>query len=281
MHPVMGSPMQMPVAGVFDFLGNSVRPEAELWAGTVRANGGAVVNEDVAIVSAFIAAEDAAGIWALTDDYHGLWAPNSVQARVSIKQRRLMTMTGSPTHTANRDYAFNGSTQYGDTGFVPLTHAVSMTASSARIDAYERTNVATNTYAAGVADASNKRLTVCPCNASGIRVNGEANAALGAFAIAGDSRGLTSISRNGGTAADCVAYKNGVALTRTIDPSGFGAALPGYSIFIGGFNSAGALSNPRASSIGFVSWGASLTAAQSLVRYNNVQAWATIRGANV
>lgn len=251
------------------------------WESAVVANGGSVSLARRIIVDEFIYSEKAAGTWALTDDYWVLWAENATQALTSLKQRRLATVTAAPTFTADRGYAFNGTTQYVDTGFIPSTHAVAMTASSARIEAYERTNVATNTYAAGVADASNKRLTVCPCNASGIRVNGEANAALGAFAIAGDSRGLTSISRNGGAAADCVAYKNGVALTRTVDPTGFGAALPGYSIFVGGFNSAGVLFNPRASSVGFVSYGASLSAAQELAHYNAVQAFAAAVGASV
>ena len=264
--------------------GSSRAFDAEVlaWRDAVILNGGSVSLSRLIIVDQFVFSERASGAWTLTDDYWALWAENAIQALTSLKQRRLATMVNSPSFTPDRGYAFNGTTQYVDTGFIPSTHAAVMTATSARIEAYERDNVATNTYAAGVADASNKRLTVSPRDGGGTRVYGEANAAAATFVLSGaDSRGLTAVSRNGGTAADCVAYKNGVAITRATDPAGFGATLPVVSVFIGGFNAAGVLSNPRASSIGFVSCGAALSVAQELAHYNAVQEFASAVGAQV
>jgi len=257
-------------------------PDVLAYADAVVTNGGTVSTARYPILTAFVGADKAAGAWGLTDDLWPLWAENEIQALTSLKQRRLATAVNSPTFTADRGYEFNGTTQYIDTGFIPSTHAVAMTATSVRVAVYERANVAGNTYAAGVANTSNRRLSVIPRTAAGTSAQGEANSAIGTFTLpAADSRGYTPIARNGGTAADCVAYKNGVAMTRTADPAAFGATLPVSSLYIGGINSAGTLGSARASSIGFVSCGAALSAAQELAHYNAVQAFATAVEANV
>ena len=278
MNPVLGPVMGPPTIGVFDFLGASVLPEAELWAGAVRANGGSVVNEDVAIVSAFIAAEIAAGAWALTDDYLGFWAPSAGQARVSIKQRRLATVTAAPTFTANRGYAFDGSTQFVDTGFVPSTHGVNCTGTAQRLGVYERTNISSSGVSAGTIDAATRALTLI--NRNGANASGRANHSGTNFALSvADSRGLKTVSRaDGGLAV--LGYDRGVRLTDGTAAS-VGTAAPTRAIYVGAVNNAGSAGSFRAASTGFVVVGGPLSDAQELAQYNNVQAWATIRGAQV
>ena len=255
-------------------------PDAKAWRNSVVANGGTVSGPRLAIVSRFIRAEKASGAWALTDDYWGLWGESAPQALTSLKQRRLAVATNTPTFAADRDYTFDGATNYLDTGFIAASHAVAMTATSARIAVYERTNVNANTYAAGAISASNRNLRIRP-RVSGNAL-GEANATSGTFTLpASDSRGLTAVSRNGADATTCLAYKNGAAMTRTVDPSAFGASLPLVGIFIGGSNSGGVLTTPRACAVGLVATGAALSAAQELAQYNAVQAWATAVGAQV
>lgn len=278
MNPVMGPATTGPV----DYIGASIDSDVVLWEGAIRANGGSISDDDLRLASAFVTAERAAGTYDLTDDYWPLWLPTEVAARTSLKQRRLMTMTGSPAHTADRGYAFDGSTQFGDTGFIPSTHAVAVTQANNRIAVYERTNVTGNTNAAGAASASFRNFLIRP-RSSGNAIVGNNVGTTSTFTLpAADSRGFTAGSRNADTAASSVAYKNGVAMTRTGDPANFSASgLPLVSVYLGGVNLAGVLTLPRACSLGFACVGATLTAAQELAQYINVQAWATAKGAQV
>jgi hypothetical protein len=71
-------------------------------------------------------------------------------------------------------------------------------------------------------------------------------------------------------------------MVQAVAPTAFGSAsLPIVPILVGGYNNAGVFTSPRATSIGFMTVGATLSAAQELAQYNAVQAWATAVGANV
>ena len=251
------------------------------WRDAVVTNGGTVSASRLAVVNSFVAAEKASGNWALTDDYWGLWAESEAQALTSLKQRRLATVTAAPTFTADRDYAFNGSTQYINTGFIPSTHAVAMTANSVHAEVYERTNRSDgNNISFGSSSGSNRAIAVAPRGTTSCR--GYSNSAFGVFTLpAADSRGLTQMGRNGGAVTDAYGAKDGADMTRSADPAALGASLPAHSLYIGGLNNAGALASARAASVGFAAVGAALNQAQRLARYSNVQAFATAIGANV
>ena len=248
------------------------------WEAAVIANGGTVSLARRIIVDQFVFSEKASNAWSLTDDYFGLWAENAAQALTSLKQRRLAPAVNSPTFTADRGYAFDGATNYINTGFVPSTHAVAQTDSNARIAVYERADLLSIGYAAGVRSTANRRLTINPRGGSDnmlVEANGQAATFGGAVA---DSRGLISTARNGAAATDQVAYRNGVALTRTID-SGALSTRAVDSVYIGAFNSVGTAASFRAAQIGFVVVGATLSGAQELAQSTAVQAWATAVGA--
>lgn len=258
----------------------SIDPDVALWIAAVVVNGGTVSSARAVLASALVAGLKESGSWQLTDDIWLLVAENAGQALTSLKQRRLASEVSSPTFGADTGYTFNGSTNYLNTGFVPRTHAVAMTASNVRLSAYERTNVATNTVATGVSDATNQTITIRPRNSTvltaAVNTNGE-NFTL----VVADSRGLSAVSRNGTDATTALAYKNGSSLTRSADPTGFGTLLPNIAMFIGGSNTVGSLAVPRAANVGFVSIGSSLSAGQELAFYNTVQAFMTAVGANV
>lgn len=258
----------------------SVEGETAAYAAAVVANGGTVSDARIAILNTFIRTEKASGAWALTDDYWGLWAENATQALVSLKQRRLATVTAAPTFTQDRGYAFNGSTQVVDTGFIPGTHAAAMGVNSSHIETYERTDVSSNTVSAGVTTTTARSLAVRP-RSSGSALGG-GNSANGTWTLpAATSLGLTQVGRNGALATDAYGAKNGVDMTRTVDPASLGATLPSHSIYIGAANT-GAISAARACSVGYVACGAALpTSALRLARYNAVQAWAAAVGAQV
>jgi hypothetical protein len=264
----------LPVTGI------SVGPDADTlaWQAAVIANGGTVSAGRLVIVNNFIIAEKAAGTWALTDDYFALWGENVPQALTSLKQRRLATAVAAPTFTADRGYAFNGTTQYLDTGFGPSTMAVAMVLTSARVAVYERTNVLSATYAIGGINSANRLIAISP-RSSGTTANAGAMTTNGNYTLpAADSRGFLAMSRND-TVSD--AYKNGVLLPETVNPTLSAGPLVVTSIFIGGYSNIGVLTSPRACSVGFACIGAALTAAQEAAQYANVQAWATAIGAQV
>jgi hypothetical protein len=255
-------------------------PDLAAWVAAVVANGGTVSAGRAAIAGQLISTEKASGAWSLTDDCWLLCAENATQALTSLKQRRLATVTAAPTFAADAGYTFNGTTNYIDTGFIPSTHAVAQTDSNARIAVYERANLSSTGYAAGARSTTNRRLTINPRGGSD-NMLGEANGQTATFGGAvSDSRGLISTARNGAAATDQVAYRNGVALTRTID-SGALSTRAVNSIFIGAFNNTGTAASFRAAQIGFVAVGATLSGALELSQYNAVQAWATAIGANV
>lgn len=254
------------------------------WMASVVANGGTISYDRLVVVDQFIYNEKAAGTWALTDDYMGFWAENAPQALTSLKQRRLATVVNSPTFTADRDYTFNGTTSYSDLGYVPATHGVNWTASAQRIAVYERTNVINPaSVSAGAYTGGTNKGFISSQTGSG-QLRGGLNTADGSpgnFTISpADSRGLKAVSRAGG-GTTMLGYDRGVRLTDATALTVSNAARPTHSVFVGGLNFAGSLTNPRAAAIGFVALGGPLSDAQEAAQYANVHAWATAVGAQV
>jgi hypothetical protein len=247
---------------------------------SVQFNGGTVSDARMAVLNTFVTADKASDAWGRTDDYWVFWAESAVQALTSLKQRRLATATNSPIFTVDRGYAFDGSTQYINTGFVPSTHAAAMTATSIHLEVYERAELSGNTYAAGVLNSANRAITVRPRSAGSAFI--QAGSAAATFTLpSASSLGLTQGGRNGAAVTDVYGSKNGVSMTRAVNPAAVGASLPANSIFLGAYNNAGTAVGFRAASIGYAATGAALSQTQQLARYNAVQACATAVGAQV
>jgi hypothetical protein len=247
------------------------------WISAVEAQGGAVSTARGLVVQTFVQSEKSGARWPLTCDYLAPMGENAVQARTSLKQRRLATLIGTPTFSANRGYTTAGSNGL-DTGFIPDTHATAMGADSVHLEAYDRVNANSGTTIGAYSTASRSvRLT---SRNSSNNALGEANSAVGTFTLpAATAVGLTQIGRSGGAATDAYGSKNGVAMTRTGTPASLGATLPSVSLYIGGLNNVGTFGSGRVCQIGFAAWGAALTDAQRLARYTAFQAWATAVGA--
>jgi len=273
----------MPVAFLNRVRGGASRAfDADVlaWEAAVIAAGGSVSLARRVVVDQFVFSEKASGAWALTDDYWALWAENALQALVSLKQLRLATTVNSPTFTADRDYAFDGLSNYINTGFIPSAHGVNYTGNVQRLAAYERTNVSVVGVAAGARAGSSNSISLNPRNANVMTgsVNNSAGAAT--FSISpSDSRGLKALSRAGGTTA--LGYDRGARKTDATGLTIGSTSAPGVPLFIGAFNSSGTAISFRAASVGFVAIGGPLSDAQELAQYNAVQAWATSVGANV
>lgn len=254
-------------------------PDALAYADAVSSYGEVVGSDWIGLVSNFIRAEKGEGPWWASDDYLCFWGPSPIASLTSLKQRRLATAFNSPAFLQYRGYTFNATTNYIDTGFVPGTHAVTMGVSSVHLESYERTNVFGNTSPIGATSAG-AQINVFPRSSGNVAVlsvmGGIAN-----YSGATDSRGLTQSGRNGAALTSHYAARNGVDYAKTADYSSLGASLPTTSFFVGGCNVNGSYSQGRATSVGYVAWGAALNATQRLARYNNVQAWATAVGAQV
>lgn len=252
-----------------------VDADATAYFAAVVTAGGTVSAPRQALLRTFIAAEKAAGTWALTDDYWILAAESATQALVSLKQ--LRTATATSTFAVDAGYTSNGTTTFVSTGFIPTTHGIVLTLSSIRMAAYERTNLASAGYAAATKTAvGTDAIMLQPRDATDNFV-GRAVSAGRTIAGITDSRGLTAISRAGTT--DVTVTKNGAALTA--GTAAAGSNLPNFQLYIGGQNNAGTLSNARASQVAFVCIGGALSAGQETAQYNNVQAHMTSIGANV
>jgi hypothetical protein len=247
------------------------------WATVVVANGGSVSAGRITQLNTYVNTLKAAGVWQLIDDEFPLVAENEAQALTSLKQRRLAVAVNSPTFTIDRGYAFNGTTQYIGPGFIPSTHALAMTAANMRAGVYERANINTATYSIGTFDSSTRNIAIIP------RSNGDAfrfllNSALTSYQTSvTDSRAFWVGSR---TAAGVFeGYKNG-ASTGTQAPSN-AAVLPTRALYIGARNNIGTASDFRATTIGWATVGASMSAAQELAYYNALQTFMTAVGAQV
>jgi hypothetical protein len=256
--------------------------DALAWEAAVAANGGSVSLNQRILIDQLIYSLKSAGCWSLMDDAWLLVAENAQQALTSLKQKRLATAVNSPTFGTNAGYTFDGATNYIDTGFICSSHGVAMTTNDIRLGVYERVNINQSTYAAGVLVATNRRLDMRNRSGGGSML-ACANSLSSTFTLPiADSRGLSVVSRKGATVTDVVSYKNGDLLVRAADPTGIGSSLPNLSLYFGATNNlGGGAATFRATTLGWVSVGAALSAGQELAEYNALQAYMTAKGANV
>jgi hypothetical protein len=258
-----------------------VDPDIAAWRDVVKFIGGSVSTAALSIASRFVDRDKASGAWDLTDDYWPFWGETLWQAIVSLKQRRGANLINMPVHVPRRHIATSGTTSYIDTGFIPNSHKVAATSTNVRLAQYLRDNVSSSTtYSAGAISSSNRNLRMRPRFGSDTYL--EASSTFGTYTLpAATSGGYTALSRDAAAGANSYGYKNGVAMVQTSAPVSFGSTLPVVSIFVGGQNNGGALQLARATSCGFMAFGATLSAGQELAQYQAVQEWATAIGANV
>lgn len=247
---------------------------ANAWAAAVVINGGTVSAPRLALMEKLFADLNTAGTLSLYDDIFLYAAENEASALTSLKRRVLGSVVAAPTFTADRQYAFNGTTQYGVPGFTASTDAVAMTGSNMRIAAYERTNLNSTGYTAGAFQASTSNLRLRARN------NTDAGGGLNSISFVlsnADSSGMVALSR---TAAGVVeGWYRGASLG-TVSPA-TGTSLPAYSLCIGAQNVAGTIAFFRAASVALVTVGASFSAAQEAADYTIWQDYMTAIGAQV
>jgi hypothetical protein len=229
------------------------------------------------LISDTIRALKGAGVWTDLDFLPVLAAENAASALVDWKARKAMTAVNTPTFTADQGYAFNGTTSYLNTGFIPSTDCVAATGTSFMMGVYERVDVNTSGRAFGANVSTSQVAHILP--RSGTNTTAAMNAA-GATFVTGvaDSRGLT-VAGASGTAGS--GYKNGAAgASPTLTTPG--SSLVNIALFIGGYNQAAALTLPRATTLGYCLFGRNAwTAAQHASFYAAMQSYMSRIGASV
>lgn len=257
---------------------------ASLWASAVHSRGGTVSDGRVALIRRLIVELKACGHWDATDDIAMLCGENPTQALTTLKQRRLMVVVNGPTFTVDRGYAFDGLSQYIDTGFVFVTHARAMAVGDLRLAVYERTNVASTGQGLGVglSGGAEGQLSLLSRNGSN-QLSPRLNTGVGTVASITDSRGLSAVSR-AGAGSTIKAWKNGATLADITGLSTAGTGLYAIPLYIAARNTTGSgAAQFRGSTIGGAEWGAPLPGGTTaeLAAYNAFQAHYTAIGANV
>lgn len=232
------------------------------------------------LIQRTIRALKAAGVWAAYDGVLVLAAHDAQAGRVDWKApARVATAVNSPTFSPDRGYTFDGSTNYLNTGFIPNSHAAAMTGTSVGILSWERNNVAAGTRTMGVFASSTSALHMIPRSGSdgkGAAVN--SNSVLLSGSIT-DSRGLSRYQRESNDAVTL--WKGGVQVSGNGTPSSPATVLTALTaaIFVGGYNTSGNLTSPRASEQALVAWGARLTAEQAAAEFAIWNAYLSALGA--
>ena len=255
-------------------------PDAARWIATVGQSN--VSQGRGRLVSDTIRQLKAANVWADLDFLPVLAAENTASALVDWRARKSMseqtTVITLPTFTADRGYAFDGVTNYLNTAFTPSTDCVAATGTSLMLGVYERTNVGTSGRAFGAQVTSNQCSHIIPRTGGSVATAAINSANTTYVSGVSDSRGLTVAGLTGTAGAG---YKNGVVgstPTLTI----LGSSLVNTALFIGGYNQAGALTLPRASTLGYCIFGRNAwSATQHAQFYDIMQRYMTQLGANV
>lgn len=258
---------------------SGIDPDAARWIATVgQANVSAPRGR---LISDTIRELKAGGVWADLDFLPVLAAENTAQALVDWKARKVMTAPVAPTFTADLGYAFNGSTQYLDTGFVPSTDCVSGTGTNFMLGVYERTNVSIINRAMGALVSSTQSAILTPRNSANA-VAGLNASGVNVVTSLSDSRGLTVGQKVGTNGAG---FKNGAAgATPALTTPG--SSLVNIALFLGGYNqivsTVPTLTSPRASTLGYAMFGGgSWGATEHATFYAAMQRFMTRLGANV
>ncbi len=250
--------------------------DALLWKAAVVGLGGTVSDARLALVSSLNFALKAAGIWTMLDRLWLLAAENSTAALVDLVTRTAATAVNSPTFTIDRDYTFDGATNYIDMNFTPSVNSTVMTASDLGLWLYERTNINSGGFSGGANTSNPPRVALY------IRGNNGGN--MAAVANGGGNVAITTSAGFLGTTLSVTtntAWQNGASLGT---PAGEvqGASLPAHSLYIGCFNNAGTASNFSTRSIGVAVAGkGSLSVGQQTSFYNAIQSYMTSVGAQV
>lgn len=252
------------------------------WVNAVGTQGGSVGYQQQVDVDQLVFALKNSGVYPLLDDFSLCLAENQPQAIVSFKKHLVTTLYNAPTFTngikqgggaGTGGFTFDGSTQYGDTGFIMSTMCTAASVTGFHGSVVEGTDVNASATAYGGSNTSTRSMAIIPRVGATIRINVNSNVLT---ATVSSSIGHSLVQRTSATTAE--AYKNGAALSLGSQPTANGSSLLPTSLFIGAVNSSGTPGSFRASNVLFTTIGASLSAGQVAALYTAIKTYCATFG---
>lgn len=230
------------------------------------------------LVSNLIRQLKVAGVWTLLDRLWLFAAEDAAQALTDLVARSAATAVNSPTFTANRGYAGNGTTSYVNSNFTPSTDGVQYVRDSASAFTYQNTDrVAGAIDSLGVANAGGVQTVVSPRytgDIAGGNVNNTAAAGSATGAVT-DALGLVTMSRTSSTAL--AAYKRATLLGAASVAS---SAVQNVAVAFLGLNNNGAFTQGETARVALAGMGGGLTAGQVTSLNTALEAYLTAIGGN-
>lgn len=244
-------------------------PITTAFVSTVVGRGGVVTAAEQDYLSIF---ETSMG--SNLDEFDRLWIhglSNNVAARTSFVNpaSTIVSAVNSPTFLPNVGYQGNGTTQYLDTNYNPLTQGVKYTLNNASGFAYISSNVVGGA-AFGTYDNVNAPAFLYPQFAANQPVYYINSIAIGSNGT-GNSLGLATVNRNGSASINL--YKNGTLNSSATVASN---AIPNLPMFVLGYNPGSGLGSPFAGIISASGFGSSNY--NQTTFYNSVQTLGTSLG---
>lgn len=220
-------------------------------------------------VNRLVRALKSGGVWYLLDRLWLFAAENSTQALIDLKSRSTATAVNSPTFTAGRGYAGNGSTAYINTGFNPTSGSPNYTQNSASYGCWIETADTTTSHRIMGNDSANySELSVGSPNYAFSSNQG----APAGTTTPTSTTGLFGVSR---PASNAVAlYVNGVSVATASNAS---IAIPNNNFFLLAGNNAGAAFVPSSARLSMAFMGA-LNATQQANLYFAIRPYLTQQG---
>lgn len=230
-------------------------------------------------INTFIAGLKTDGLWTRFDV---LWCPAAVDvetdALLNLKSSSFtLTRVNSPTFTASRGFAGNGSTSYLDTGWDGGTNGSQFSQNSAHAAVYVNATASdvedsNRLVFGGLAGVGGTTVGTWRTGGSlGNRINNSTNTSYGS--TISTRLGLTTLVRTGSTATE--AYRNSTSIGTGTPTSGSPATM---DFTIGGVN--GGTTSPTDERVAFASLGASFNSTQMSNLYSRLNTFLTAIGAN-
>jgi hypothetical protein len=249
--------------------------DATSWAAAVVGAGGTVSAARLALVSNLIISLKAQGLWTKIDRLWLFAAENNQSARVDLVGRVTATVVNSPTFTADRGYAGNGTSSYINTGYNPFSNGVAWQLNSAHLGAYNR-SIRTDGLSYVDAGANDGvAFAHVYSRLSGGR-SGVINDTSGIGTTSPNSSGFGLVTRTGVTANEL--FYNGVSVGANATASIKAPAVP---VFVFARNDGGSPGFLSADQMAALTCGGGLSPAEALAYYNTIQAHMTSIGAQV
>lgn len=208
----------------------------------------------------------AAGVWALLDALYVTAAETAQAAQQNWKANTFnLTPTASPTFTADRGYAGNGTTSYLATGYTPSTAGGNLTQNSAHLSVWCRNNIQSSTQIpiGSRTAAAQHQMLILPrlgTDVAAYRINQDV---AGASPASTSSIGHWVMRRNG--AATLALFRNGASFSTDTSAS---TGLSTAAITLDAINTGGVVGSFATHQIAAASIGGSLSDAQALAFYN-------------